>query len=304
MSPDAGVCVRAAGWLASVQRPDGSWGYRSDGEGYVEPTALAALAFCRTLDDRGLRDGTARAANWLLTNQHPDGSWSTTPATDPQSWATGYAVLALAKLAIALKSQEFVNAARQGFGALLATPTLYVPEIEIAVSRATMGVDARIAGWAWRPNDASWVFPTSIAIIAACSLGATDHPRVRQGVAYLLDRACSSGGWNIGSPLNFGEPVDPNPIDTSVALLALQAAGTEGMLAAKPAVDVLAELASRSATPLSLAWSALALRALGHSADDTLARLARQQSPAGDWRGNVVTASLVILASQPAPVGL
>jgi hypothetical protein len=301
MSLDAAARQRALGWLVSVQQPDGGWGYRATGASYVEPTVLAALALARTLADAPARASAQRAVDWLLTTQRVDGSWGVTADTDPQSWATAYATLALARLGTALGSPKLTESLRRGADALLALPTLAVTEADVSVTRLAIGADARISGWAWHRDDASWVFPTAIALISAGALGLSDHPRAGQGVAYLLDRACAGGGWNIGSPYNFAQPVDPNPIDTAVALLALRSRGVADSQAAIAGTQVLAGLIGRASSPLSLAWGLLGLGACGRQLEAALTRLTGLQSAAGHWRENVVATSVALLATDPKP---
>jgi hypothetical protein len=84
-----------------------------------------------------------------------------------------------------------------------------------------------LRGWSWTPGTASWVEPTSHALIAFRHIPKALHPpgaeRRRQLAERMLyDRMCPGGGWNSGNPLIYGAAGVPRIGPTVWALLALQ----------------------------------------------------------------------------------
>ena len=296
---DVGAAERgkAIAWLIANQHGDGAWGIRSNGSAYVEPTALAMLALGRPGTDSTA--SASRAGRWLLATQRADGSWGTSPSTDARSWCNGYALLALVRTRSGLPPASVADALSRGTSSLLDRTTRRPSSAEAALVRQSLGIDGSLIGWPWHSDDSSWVFPTSIAMIAAVALGFADHQPVREGAAYLVDRACQNGGWNFGNPYMLGKAFTPNPIDTAVALLALKAVGMHNHPTALTGLRVIHELVAQTTSPLSLAWGLLGIRAYGQQSPTTVDLLARRQSEAGHWSGNVAATALSVLATDP-----
>jgi hypothetical protein len=87
--------------------------------------------------------------------------------------------------------------------------------------------DESLRGWSWTPGTASWVEPTSYALIGFRHIPKVLHPpdaerRRRLAVRMLYDRMCPGGGWNSGNPLVYGAAGVPRIGPTVWALLALQ----------------------------------------------------------------------------------
>jgi hypothetical protein len=166
-----------------------------------------------------------------------------------------------------------------------------------AAINAIHQIDSALSGWPWQPGDASWVHPTSLAILALVAAKQEAHARVQDGIAFLLDRAASSGGWNIGDKEMFGKPVPATIQDTAVALLALKAAGTARQ---EPPIDkaiaYLNTALAAAKTPAELAWGLYA-QAIWKSETGTLAtRLNALSSPDGSWNANPFITAIAVLA--------
>ena len=84
-----------------------------------------------------------------------------------------------------------------------------------------VGHDPTLIGWPWVADTHSWLEPTALAILALRREGRGDHPRVREGVRLIADRAIVDGGWNYGNKAAFGHALRPQPAPTGLALLAL-----------------------------------------------------------------------------------
>lgn len=299
---EKGAPLRTIRWLLAAQAPDGSWGYRPGGSGYVEPTALAILAL---LQERAQASETLaamrRAAEWLRGLQRADGSWGISAADDSPSWMTAYALWALLRADGALGGGGFRQPIDGALRWLLADASPAVSPRDLGDMRWTLRIDGSLVGWPWVPGDADWVFPTAISAVAAGVAGRADATRVRQGVAFLQDRACEGGGWNVGNPYMFDKAFSPTVADTAATLLALKAAGEGSSPAATAGLARLRELLRDTRSPLGLAWGALAIRAYGASSEAARGQLVGLQSPDGSWQANPFTTALAALALGDEP---
>ncbi len=278
---------RALQFLVESQNSDGGWGYRVRGMSFVEPTAAVLLA----LGDSGETNVTNRAREFLLSLQHPDGGWGIAGIDSESGWMTAWALIALANYLPAGK------AVARGVTWLIGTNNLLVtdPGLRDKVQKAFQ-IDSTLRGWPWQPGDAAWVHPTALSILALVAAGKREDTRVRQGIDYLFDRAVSSGGWNIGNPWMIDKPIPATIQDTSIALLALRAAGTVDKSRLAPAILFLRDALARTKTPPELAWGIYALRTWDEDARDDIARLNAQQSPDSSWNGNPFTTAIAMLA--------
>src|SRR5262249_30851776 len=89
--------------------------------------------------------------------------------------------------------------------------------------------DDSLRGWGWTPRTASWVEPTSFALLALSAGGAKLAPsnaaaRRELAVGLLYDRMCPGGGWNCGNPRVYGVDGEALVLSTCWALLALHEA--------------------------------------------------------------------------------
>jgi hypothetical protein len=114
-------------------------------------------------------------------------------------------------------------------------------------------------GWPWIDGTVSWVAPTALAVIAH-RVWKRPSPRVERGMSMLLDRACSSGGWNAGNSEAFGVSLTAHPDFTAMGLIALRSCGVHAHPAVRSAEDYLSSRLAASEATYSLAWALLALR--------------------------------------------
>ena len=249
------------------------WSYRQETAPCVEPTILACLGLMSSAADRQAEqteDEFRKPADWLASLQSPDGSLGVSATLPTPCWTTPYGVLLWAALGGYTSHRERAVRWLLDQGGV-AIPNLAAPE-------RTVGHDTAIVGWPWVADTHSWLEPTAVAILALRREGKADHPRVREGLRLIRDRAIPTGGWNYGNNIAFGRDLRPQPAPTGLALLAL--AGIEGRSEiVERAIDYLQESLPSTGAPQSLCWGVLGLRAWGccpEAADGWLARAFEQ----------------------------
>jgi hypothetical protein len=119
--------------------------------------------------------------------------------------------------------------------------------------------DSSKYGWPWIDGTVSWVAPTALAVIAH-RVWNRPSPRVERAKSMLLDRACSSGGWNAGNPEAFGVSLAAHPDFTAMGLIAVRSCGVQTNPIVRSAEDYLSTRLAASEGTYSLAWALLALR--------------------------------------------
>jgi hypothetical protein len=211
-------------FLITHQNPDGGWGYHPALPSSVEATSWALVALTPWSQASGLADACARARAWLLSAQLPDGSWPAFPGQRQGCWTTSLACLALHLQGGA------PDAVRRGLNWLLDTwpaeAALWWRLRQFLAHSAVVRQDSSLSGWSWTPGTASWVEPTSYALLLLRSLPPDLLPpraakRQRLAERMLYDRMCPGGGWNSGNPLVYGVAGEPRIGPTAWALLAL-----------------------------------------------------------------------------------
>ena len=251
----------ARGVLLGLRGKDGGWGYRRGSASRAEPTALAGLALLATGNRRGrgrprrrARQLAKAAADWLASVQRPDGSVGVSASTPTPGWMTPYAIL-------------FWNALGVHEGRGRSAGDWLLGQKGRTLDRADdpkriAGHDTTLVGWPWVDDTHSWLEPTAMAVLALGRLGLGDHPRVREGLRLIRDRAVVSGGWNYGNTSVFGRPLRPQPAPTGLALLALAGTGPRTEEIGRAAGYLAAALPGVRASA-SLGWGLVGLRAWG-----------------------------------------
>ncbi len=301
--------TRAREFIVASQNRDGGWGYKPGGMSFVEPTAAVLLAL---ENDSRAGEQVARGREYLRLLQQEDGGWGIAALDAESGWMTAWAVWALAEANPA--------ATARGVEWLLRTegPRTTDP-VEITSARQILRINLSLSGWPWQAGDASWVFPTALALLALKATGRPEHPRATEGVRYLLDRAVPSGGWNVGSPVMFDSEVPATIVDTSLALISLQRLGVSGDAVEKAKAELSRRLA-QGGTSAELAWYGWAVRlsgsdaapipmhvsgsdaapipvhVLGSDAAPIPVRLQALQRGDGSWDSNPLTTAVALLA--------
>jgi hypothetical protein len=248
--------------LKASQNPDGGWGYFPGKESWLEPTAYAAMALHGD-------PSSDRAWKLMLGWQQPDGSWRPSAKVNVSNWATSLCVL------LAVARGEFGDPFQKGVNWLLnssGVDTDFFSRLKIALGWAKEEGSSSGQGWSWKPNNSSWVEPTSHALIAlrkaAPKISTNDsvrllRQRVQTGEKQLLTTRSRDGGWNYGSPNARGVDLPSYPETTALALAGLQ--GTTGL---ESAFTVASSMMKSTPSPLARAWLTIAMRLHGKPVSD------------------------------------
>jgi len=257
-------------YLKGAQNEDGGWGFQHGSESRVEPTAWALLALSESVTDDAATDAIAPGFQYLLGAQLTDGSWPAAAGQGKGCWVTSLACLALQSQAqfrerlaggIRWLIDERPGEAGRWFRFLR----------RLSRARRTVAQNDHYYGWSWTTGTASWVEPTSAALIALRNsppelLPAQVQGRIQFAEAMLYDRMSPGGGWNCGNPLVYGVPGEPQVCQTSWALLALR--DHPGQPEVQKSLDWLEASWGRIESPGTLALAHIALDLLGRSHAD------------------------------------
>ena len=122
---------RAAGWLAAMQEPDGSWRRGQSPKApaqahtYDVRVAWALLEFHRITQDSAARVAARRAADWTTSRQEADGWYADAAlgAAAPTTHPIGYVLEGLLACHLRLGETSYLDSVRMAADALLARLT-------------------------------------------------------------------------------------------------------------------------------------------------------------------------------------
>ena len=283
-------------FLLSSQNTDGGWGFRSDTRSRVEASAWALLALRECAIPRTLAEPTARGFRFLEATQLLDGAWPASLESREGCWVTALACWALLGL------EEFSGSVGRGLSWLCADQPgearlLWRMLRRLHRMRRVSSQKDSYYGWSWTLGTASWVEPTSSAMIVlgseAARLLPTASRRIRLAEAMLYDRMCPGGGWNCGNPMVYGVPGEPQVGTTAWALLALRqnAGRDENQLS----IRWLEQAWPKMQSVASLAMAHLALDAYGRESRE-LGMALRKALDVSETHWNVATTAWATLA--------
>lgn len=278
---------RALDYLLASQNADGGWGYKSSGMSFVEPTASVLRALS---PDAQSPTQVQRARAYLKGLQHPDGGWGIAAPDDESGWMSAWAVWALSS-----GETDDRSAAQRGVDWLLKQSGLRITDpSQIEGVEKVLHINPTITGWAWLPGDAAWIFPTALTLLALDAMGVRDHPRVKEGVQYLLDRAITTGGWNIGNPFMVTGSMPPTAENTGLSLVALHTLGVQNDATQNAAAWLAQE--GFTNTSFEWAWRAYFWNKTNASPGRGRTELEKLQRADGSWDDNPFTTALVLMS--------
>jgi len=281
------VLYRARRFLVNTQGSDGGWGYRLGSQSVTEATALTVIV---RPSERAAESGLS----WLLRTQREDGGWGLHAEDDSSNWLTVWATWAL----LLSGRDDVMPAARRGVEWLLSVPVVRITRAEAVPDvMGVLGIDPSLAGWPWQPGEASFVEPTSLSLLALLSAGTASHPRLREALAYLRDRVCEEGGWNVGNPYMFRKPLPPTPYSTSVALLALRAGGANRKeMSVSRGLEALRVILNSRLRASTLAWGMAAMKVWRVNEIPLQERLLDMQADDGGWENSPYATACAVFA--------
>jgi hypothetical protein len=285
-------------FLLNSQNCDGGWGFHPDSDSAVEPTcwALAALGVDQLLQRQ---EPVQRGLKWLCEAQLSDGSWPAFPAQQVGCWTTSTACLALIACNYAPKA---VARGRQWLCKTWPAERTVWWRFSGKFLRRNPVVrqDSSLRGWSWTKGTASWVEPTSAALLALRSffLEAPMRDAARRqslGERMLYDRMCPGGGWNSGNPLVYGVAGDPRIGPTAWALLALRQypSRRENQISLQWLHDSYGEIRG----PVSLSLAHICLAAYG-KAMPPIGPALDEMFSTNQFLGNVASVAWAMIASE------
>ncbi len=244
--------------LLNAANTAGVWGYRAVSKGSAEPTALAALALAAVGD---APERVTAGLDWLARLQRRDGAVPISPGVPSPYWPTALALLAWLRC---IPQSPLTHTAQSEKAIRWLTGTR---GREVRPDPGVYDHDTTLIGWPWVAGCHSWLEPTGYAILALRAAGQAQHPRVREGVQLILDRALPDGGWNYGNRRVLEHVLRPFPATTGVALAALAGESRDDRI--EKALEYLTEELRHVRTPLSLAWGLIGARAWNAEPPDT-----------------------------------
>jgi len=249
-------------FLRNTQNPDGGWGFTAASQSRVEATAWALLAL-REFPSAAEAERIERAVRFLHSVQLPDGSWPSAPGQQQGSWVTA---LACWSLKLAPESRQAVS---QGLDWLSHERPADSRQWQrflrrLAARKDIVAQNDAYFGWSWTPGTASWVEPTSYAMLVLRHGAPNVQRRLRRAELMLFDRMCPGGGWNCGNPMVYGVPGEAQIGPTVWALLALRETPVRGEI--KKSLDWLERNWQAVSSPGSLALAQIGLSSYDRSA--------------------------------------
>jgi hypothetical protein len=253
-------------WLERAQNDDGGWGFIEGSSSRVEPTSWALLAL-QEFRSLVVRDrAILRVLSFLEGAQLGDGSWPAVTGQEKGSWVTSIACWAL------FAHPEVRKIVRRGLRWLSEewpgdSGRWWRLMRWVAADEQVLAQNDSYCGWSWTHRTASWVEPTSYALLALRGgppdLSSAIARRVQLAEAMLYDRMCPGGGWNCGNPNVYGVPGEPQVGPTVWALVALRA--NIGRPPIQQSLDWLAKSWNKIPSPAALALASIAFDVLGET---------------------------------------
>jgi hypothetical protein len=167
-------------------------------------------------------------------------------------------------------------------------------------------VDQNLRGWNWNSGTATWIEPTTYALIFlkkfySMERGTSDsrahHLKeiTREADDLIYARACKDGGWNYGNSRVLGEELRPYPLTTALALIALQ--DSPDRTENRKAREYLKKSIDEEKSALALSFAALSLQIYGVETSHIRQRIYDLYAET-HFFANVRTTALALLAQQ------
>jgi hypothetical protein len=173
---------------------------------------------------------------------------------------------------------------------LIAARGIKLPQVE------SNRQDNSLQGWPWVPGTFSWVEPTALCLLALkCGRPRPpgSAPIIAEADRLLLDRVCSTGGWNYGTSNVMGQSLDAHTPPTALALLALGDRGNDEPV--KRSLQFLATTRLDERSGLALGLTCICLGRFGVPTDDVVDALSEAWKRSS-FIGNLHVTAVVLYA--------
>lgn len=217
----------------------------------------------------------------IVSRQNSDGGWSTNLIEKTSDWSTFLAVIAIEICLATVKKGLPENAAAKALNAadtfILNSRADYYNDLGKIILWLWRGASYDYPrGFSWTPDTADWVEPTAYAMLSLkCRSKKPNGYETRcleVAEQFLLKISCPNGGWNFGEHYPTGQVSVPDPISTSLALLALK--GSQKISKIEAALNYLSTMNPEKQGAMSLAWSIIALDAWNVNSKSLTVKLA------------------------------
>jgi hypothetical protein len=275
-------------FLLTTQNPNGGWGYAPGEDSIVEASAAVSLAIAPHAEAQAAH---SNCLSWLISSQNLDGGWGISSSDGKSGWQTAWAVLALSQLT------SNISGVYSGVNWLIKVDIAEInQEADKQMLRDMFSFDPNLRGWPWQPGEATFVEPTTIAMMALTTVqnSVPIQRRIDEGTKYLNDRRCDGGGWNVGNPEMFSKSLPPRAHPTAWAILALNITAPD--LITDQDISALREQMMIDGGPLALAWGILALRNLNLDSAAEKQALESIRLPNGSWDDNPYSTATSMMA--------
>jgi hypothetical protein len=275
--------------LVHAANPAGGWGYYASKRSRIEPTCWALLALAEAADQEPGEWNAFAAPHlaFLTACRRADGLLVENGQSPPNFTTNGFAATALQHFP-SWRPNPVATRLLEGIAAIKG----------VGVKTANPRQNDLLQGWPWTPETFSWVEPTSWCVMALKRARSDVHndaaeARIREAETLLLNRICTSGGWNFGNANAFGQDLRPYVPTTAIGLMAVQNARNDPAVQRTVAYLDRARFSEPSAMALGL--TAVALRLYGRPVEDVEERLAADTERA-ERIGNLQSLAIALYA--------
>ncbi len=282
MSKNLELCKR----LSRRELPEGGFSLLPGGPSRPDAIAWAILAYTAgDCEERNL----IRHRDALVSFQLPDGRVSLSPDHPGAYWPTPLAILAWRG------SETHTQNLKRGVNFLISNRSMTIPKPDYS------GHNTELNGWPWIEGTSPWVLPTAYAMMALTAIDLSDHVRVKEATAVLLDRQFKGGGWNYGNIAVFGNELSPMTAPTGIALAALK--GHVAVEAVQPSISYAESEILKVRSPLSLGWLIIGLTLWGKRPPgirQKILEVLSRQTALGPYKFDELAVLLVALSNPEA----
>ncbi len=226
------------------------WGYNAEGVPYSEPTVLACLALLAADGDLPAPETLElvdASAQFLAGLQQPDGAVGVAEGIATPGWPTAFAALLWSQL------PHYRRPLADALRWLQQRESCTVPRSD----EELLSGEAALRSWPAVGGIRGRTQPTGLAILALCRNQLAGHPRIADGVRWLLARSLARGGWNTEEATSSGPAPYAHAGPTGIILLALRAAGLARTAEVARACHYLARILPQVESPEILSWGLL-----------------------------------------------